>query len=305
MIVVFGSINIDLVTHAPRIPGPGETVMGGDYVASPGGKGANQALAARRAGAKVAMAGAYGRDGFARQALALLKAARVDLKASRAVDAATGAAFIVVDDKGENAIVVAAGANAQAQASQLNSLLVKAGDTLLLQREVPDQENEAAARAAKRSDMRVMLNLAPAGAPSRELMATLDAICVNEHEALELARSLAIASADPDAISAEVHRQFGCMAICTLGPAGAIGYDKGRRFSAPAPKVEVIDTTGAGDTFVGAFAAALDQGKGFEAAMRRGLCAGSLACTKRGAQPSMPGVAEIDALMAREGWASH
>ncbi len=300
MIVVFGSINIDLVTHAKRIPGPGETVLGGDYATSPGGKGANQALAARRAGSKVAMVGAYGRDGFAKPALALLKAGRVDLKASQQVDAATGAAFIVVDAHGENAIVVASGANAQARARQLDALMVKAGDSLLLQREVPDAENLAAAKAAKRSDMRVMLNLAPAGPPSLELMGALDAICVNEHEALALAQAFSIEAKDPDAICAAINKRFGIMAIATLGSAGAVGWDKGQRFAAPAPKIEVVDTTGAGDTFVGAFAAALDQGGDFAAAMKRGLAAGSLACTKAGAQPSMPTASEIDAFMRRE-----
>src|SRR5271156_4636743 len=113
MIVVFGSINIDLVTRAERIPGPGETVLGGDYETNPGGKGANQALAARRAGAKVSLVGAYGADGFADVALSLLRSDGVDLAAARATTKPTGAAFITVDPQGENAIVVAAGANAE------------------------------------------------------------------------------------------------------------------------------------------------------------------------------------------------
>ena len=137
MIVVFGSINIDLVTRAARIPGPGETVLGGDYVAIPGGKGANQALAARRAGAKVALVGAYGADGFAENALELLRRDGVDLSASRRVEKPTGAAFIVVDDNGENAIVVASGANAEARAAQLDAVALAKGDWVLLQRETP------------------------------------------------------------------------------------------------------------------------------------------------------------------------
>jgi ribokinase len=145
MIVVFGSINIDLVTRAERIPAPGETVLGGDYVAIPGGKGANQALAARRAGAEVALIGAYGADGFAETAISLLRADGVDLSACRAVDKPTGVAFITVDPQGENAIVVASGANAEARASQLEASTLTTRDILLLQREVPIAEMEAAA----------------------------------------------------------------------------------------------------------------------------------------------------------------
>lgn len=296
MIVVFGSINIDLVTHARRFPGPGETVMGGDYSASPGGKGANQALAARRAGAGVAMVGAYGRGGFADAALALLRAESVDLTRCRVVDAPTGAAFIVVDPNGENAIIVAAGANAYVEATQIQGL-IKAGDTLLLQREIPDAEIEAAAIEAKRCGARVILNLAPMGAPSKALMGALDAICVNEHEALTLAQGLGLEETDPDAICRAVSQQWRIGAIATLGSAGAVGYDQGERFAAVAPKVDVVDTTGAGDTFIGVYAASLERGDSFDQAMRRGLAAGSLACTKSGAQPSMPTGAEIDAFL--------
>ncbi len=181
MIVVFGSINIDLVTRAERIPGPGETVLGSDYVAIPGGKGANQALAARRAGARVALVGAYGQDGFAEPALALLKADGVELSHSRAAPKPTGAAFIVVDPPGENAIVVASGAKASAEASQLQAFPFGPGDRLLLQREVPIPEVEAAAAFARARGARAMLNAAPAGALSPKLAEALDFLCVNEH----------------------------------------------------------------------------------------------------------------------------
>ncbi len=296
MIVVFGSINIDLVTRAEKIPGPGETTLGGDYVAIPGGKGANQALAARRAGAAVAMVGAYGPDGFAESALALLRADGVDLTSSRRGAHPTGAAFIVVDPSGENAIVVAAGANAEARAAQLDSLAFGSGDLLLLQRETPIPEVEAAARAAKARGAKVMLNAAPAGPVSAALLADVDYLCVNEHEAQMVGASLGASGATPEATAEAISRKFGVATIVTLGPAGAAGFQEGRRFAAPAPPVEVVDTTGAGDTFCGAFAAALDSGLNFERAMQRGLAAGSLACTKAGAQPSMPYAAEIDAL---------
>jgi ribokinase len=298
MIVVFGSINIDLVTRAERIPAPGETVLGGDYVTIPGGKGANQALAARRAGAKVALVGAYGRDDFASVALSLLQADGVDLAASRATSKATGAAFITVDPHGENAIVVASGANAEANAAQLEATGLGAGDFLLLQREVPIAEVEAAAAWARRAGAKVVLNAAPAGELSAGLMANLTYLVVNEHEAAIVGGAFGLAGA-PDEIAGAIARRFEIAVIVTLGAAGAVAFAEGRRREAPAPKIEVVDTTAAGDTFVGAFAAALDAGLSFETALRRGLAAGSLACTKPGAQPSMPYQAEIDAHAAR------
>jgi ribokinase len=299
VVIVFGSINIDLVTRAPRIPGPGETALGRDYVVNPGGKGANQALAARRAGASVAMVGAYGSDSFANDALALLRADGVDLSASRRVDRPTGAAFIVVDDDGENAIVVASGANLAARAEQLHDLTIAPGDILLLQRETPDAETEAAAFKAKARGAKVMLNLAPAGPISGALIGALDYLCVNEHEAASLAETLGLAPRDPAAICREVCQRYGVTAIATLGAAGAVGFRREGPFAAPAPDVKVVDSTAAGDTFVGAFAAALDRGLDFETALRRGLAAGSLACTRAGAQPSMPYAAEIEALAGR------
>lgn len=299
MIVVFGSINIDLVTRAAKIPAPGETVLGGDYIAIPGGKGANQALAARRAGAKVALVGAYGADGFADPALALLRRDGVDLTASRRTEKPTGAAFIVVDDNGENAIVVASGANSEARAAQLDALAMGEGDLLLLQRETPIAEVEAAASSARRRGARVMLNAAPAGPISSTLIGALDYLCVNENEARIVGAALGVKAEEPEAILGEIERTRGVATIVTLGAAGAVGFHAGRRFAAPAPTVEVVDTTGAGDTFVGAFAAALDRGLGFEDAMRRGLAAGSLACAKPGAQPSMPYAEEIEALASR------
>jgi len=293
MIVVFGSINIDLVTRA-KIPAPGETTLGGDYVAVPGGKGANQALAARRAGAKVALVGACGADSFAGSALALINAEGVDLSATRTVGKPTGAAFIVVDPQGENAIVVAAGANAEARAEQLEGLPFGEGDLLLLQREVPEREVDAAALLAKKRGAQVMLNLAPAGAPSGALLGALDYLCVNEHEAATLGRELKVEASEPEAIGAEVARRFGFAVIVTLGPAGAVGFAGGERAFAAAPKVAVVDTTAAGDTFVGAFAAARDRGLSFAEAMKRGVVAGSLACAKAGAQTSMPTAAQIE-----------
>ena len=301
MIAVFGSINIDLVTQVDRIAAPGETVIGASYAAFPGGKGANQALAARRAGADVLMVGAVGRDGFAAPALALLRDAGVDLSAVAEVEVPTGAAFIAVDAEGRNAITVAGGANALARAAALGDFGPGASGLLLLQREVPDAEGAAAAGAARARGMRVVLNLAPSGAVRDSYLRLVDVMVVNEHEAADLARTLGL-SDDHAGLAAHLDLEFGIGAtVVTLGAAGAVGWQGGAEHRVPCPAVEVLDTTAAGDSFVGAFAAALDAGLPFPDALRRGSAAGSLACTVRGAQPSIPHAAAVDALLAAQG----
>ncbi|WP_439495479.1 ribokinase [Bosea sp. (in: a-proteobacteria)] len=296
MITVFGSLNVDLVTAVERLPGAGETVIGPAYALHPGGKGANQALAARRAGAEVALIGAVGRDAFAEIALSLLAADGVDLAGVARVDAPTGAAFIAVDAAGANQIVVAAGANALASAQALSAMALGKRDVLLLQREVPEAECIAAARLVRKAGGRVILNLAPAGVPAAELLDNLDILIVNEHEAAVLAGALGWGELVPDALAQRVDAERGVACIVTLGADGVVGWHGGVRRRLEAPEVEVVDTVAAGDSFVGAFAAALDAGYGFSSALQRGLAAGSLACTVVGAQPSVPRRAEIEAL---------
>jgi ribokinase len=298
MIVVFGSINIDLVTPVERLPGPGETVLGPGYALHPGGKGANQALAARRAGADVVLVGATGRDRFSDTALALLTADGVDLDHVAQVDQPTGAAFIATDREGANQIIVAAGANAAVRPDALRQLELAAEDILLLQREVPEEACLEAARAMKRAGGRVILNLAPAEAPSAALLDQLDMLIVNEHEAMVLAQALGWPEHDPDAIARRLDGERRIATIATLGAAGVVAWIDGARHRFEAPQVAVVDTVAAGDSFAGAFAAALAAGKEMGAALRDGLAAGSLACTRRGAQPSIPRAAEIAALVA-------
>ncbi|RXT43554.1 hypothetical protein B6S44_27995 [Bosea sp. Tri-44] len=299
MIIVFGSLNVDLVTPVDRLPGAGETVMGPGYALHPGGKGANQALAARRAGAEVTLVGAVGRDGFAEIALGLLVEDGVDLSNVVRTDAPTGAAFIAVDADGANQIVVAAGANALAKADAVEELKPGEGDLLLLQREVPESECLRAAQAMRTGGGRVILNLAPAGEPAPELLALTDILIVNEHEALVLARSLGWAENEPDAIAQRIDGERGIACIVTLGAAGAVGWYGGVRRRLEAPAVAAVDTVAAGDSFVGAFAAALQAGLGFSGALQRGLAAGSLACTVTGAQPSVPRREAIEALASK------
>lgn len=294
MIVVFGSVNVDFVTRVPRIPSPGETVLGPGYDVIPGGKGANQALAAARAGARVALAGAVGQDPFAGIGLSLLEAEGVDLSRTARVDAPTGAAFISVDDAiGENAIVVAAGANNRVSASQLEGMALGPSDTLLLQREVPDGEAAKAAAIAKAAGARVVLNAAPAGAIPHDMLGALDVLIVNEHEVIVVGEALGIGG-EPDDVARGIDARHGIATVVTLGGEGVLGWTGGVRRHVPALSITPVDTTAAGDAFCGAFSAALDAGYGFTMALARGAAAGSLACTIRGAQPSLPRREAID-----------
>lgn len=288
MIIVFGSVNVDFVTRVTSIPKPGETVLGPAYDVIPGGKGANQALAAQRAGSPTIMAGAVGDDPFAAIGLRLLIEAGVDCSAVAKVAAPTGVAFITVDQNGENAITVASGANAYASAKALEALSIGPKDTLLMQREVPEAEQIAAARFAKSKGARVLLNVAPAGIVTEELATLLDIILVNEHEAMVVAKGFGLSAESPTDAAQAIASARGIACIVTLGSEGAVGWTDGVRRQIPAPSVTVVDTTAAGDAFCGAFAAALDQGFGFTGALARGVTAGSLACTIHGAQPSLP-----------------
>lgn len=297
MITVFGSLNVDFVTMVAALPAPGETVLGPGYVTWPGGKGANQALAAARAGARTALVGAVGNDASADIALGLLRAAGVDLSRVRHCAQMTGAAFITVDAAGANQIVVAQGANRAADADQLQGMPWQPRDWLLLQGEVSPAANLAAAQAAKSAGLHVILNLAPAFDPDPALLAMVDILIVNAGEALHLARTLSWPEVEADAICARLDRDFGLCAIATLGADGVIGWRGGIRRAFDAFRVDVVDTTAAGDAFVGAFAAASDKGFGFVQALQYGVAAGALACTVRGAQPSLPDDAAITALL--------
>ncbi len=287
MTTVFGSINVDLVSRVATLPGPGETVSGSDYVLFPGGKGANQALAARRAGAAVRMIGAVGDDAMAATALAELRAGGVDLAAVRALEGATGLALITVDAQGENSIVVTAGANARAEAAWYDGPQA-APDMLLAQMEVPFGQTAAAARKAHEAGGRVMLSIAPFTPLSVDDLGPFAFIVVNEHEARDLAAAYGLATGDPRAIPDLLAGHLDRQIVVTLGAAGAVTAGPEGAVSVPAPTVQVVDTTGAGDTFAGALAAFLDEGRPLDAAMRLAAVAGALTCTREGAQPSFP-----------------
>ncbi len=294
MITVFGSINVDLVTRVERTPRPGETVHGSDYRLIPGGKGANQALAARRAGAEVRLVGAIGDDFLSRVALSELEAAGVDLVHVARLAGPTGVAIITVDAGGENAIVVSPGANARATATDIPANAFTEGDTLLLQMEVPLAESLIAARMAREAGTRVVLSVAPYTALPAEDAAAFDMLIVNEHEAADFARHLGVGGGNVDETVAALAGHVGRTVIATLGPDGAVAATPADgTVRVPALAVTPVDTTGAGDTFCGVLAAYLDEGASLRTAMVRAAVAGSLAVTREGAQPSFPTRAEI------------
>ncbi|MEP0322029.1 ribokinase [Bauldia litoralis] len=295
MITVFGSINVDIVSRVAKSPQPGETVMGSDYQLIAGGKGAHQALAARRAGAKVRLVGAIGDDDIAGRALTELDPAGVDLSDVAHLSGTTGVAIITVNDAGENTIVVSPGANARVSAAQVPPDSFSAEDTLLLQMEVPHDENRAVARRAAAAGARVVLSLAPFSPIDVEQLDPASIVIVNEHEAADFARHLGLSARGETAVVTALARRLNRTVIATLGPEGAVASGPDGLIRVPALAVTPVDTTGAGDTFAGVLAAYLDEGATLEAAMARAAIAGSLACTKHGAQPSFPTRAEIEA----------
>jgi ribokinase len=292
LIVVFGSINVDLVAQTARLPRPGETLAGESFALLPGGKGANQALAARRAGADVALVGAVGADVFAPIALTGLREAGVDLQSISESALPTGVALIHVDARGENCITVIAGANADAVSDAIPLELLEAGTTLLLQLELPMAMVAQAALRGRSRGARVVLNAAPAHPLPSSLLSSLDILIVNESEAAMIAADLGIEPA-AEGFANEIHRRFGCRAVVTRGAQGAVAAADCRLWHAPAPLVGVVDTTGAGDAFVGALAAAIDRGAAWPRALADGVAAGALACTAAGAQAALPGTSAI------------
>ena len=297
MITVFGSINMDLNAMTERLPRPSETVMGSAFTTAAGGKGANQALAARRAGAIVRMAGAVGDDGMASQALALLADAAVDLANVRVAAEATGTAHILVAEDGENMIVVVPGANGTVTADDAKKAInaMTRGDYLLLQFEIPAAAVEAALSGAKAKGVISIVNIAPLTAEARRLGALADILVANETEFDLFAGKGDLTMEAREATMRELHAATNQTIIVTLGAEGVIAIRRGEIHRAEGLTVEPVDTVGAGDTFCGYLAASLDAGLAFPKALRRAAVAGSLACLKPGAQPSIPFAAAVDA----------
>jgi len=297
VIVVFGSINVDLVIRVAAQPRPGETVLAPGYRLVPGGKGANQALAARRAGAEVKMYGAVGDDGFATVALGGLRAAGVDLTGIAVVAQPTACAAITVDAAGENQIAVASGANLAARADQVPDAVLGPGTTLVLQLEVALEETARLIARAKARGTRVVLSAAPARALPAALLAGVDLLLVNRIEAVMLAEAACLGGADATGAATALARAFGPTVVVTLGGEGARAVTAAGITRVPSLPITPVDTTGAGDAFAGVLAAALDRGHPLAEALRRASVAGALACLEEGAQ-TLPDAAAIEAALA-------
>jgi ribokinase len=297
MVIVFGSINLDLLCRVACFPVPGETVSGSSFTTFPGGKGANQALAAARAGASVQLFGAVGRDAFASVATALLVSGGVDIQSVAKVDGPTGCATIVVDEHGENCIVVVAGANAMADPGTVPDAALTTQTVLVLQQEVDGAANTALIARARRAGARIILNAAPAHPVSLELLQAIDMLVVNESEASALATAFDWAATPHSFAASATAAAPRLSVILTLGAGGALWIKGSRTLRVQAPHVRVVDTTGAGDAFVGTLAAAIDGGAPPAVALRRAVVAGSLACTAHGAQPALPDRAAVDVLL--------
>ena len=282
-ITVIGSINMDLVTVTPTLPNVGETVLGSQFSTIPGGKGANQAVAAARLGADVTMIGCVGKDVFGQELLAHLKKEGVNIDNVEPVThKETGTASITIAN-GDNSIIVVQGANNEVTSSFIKEKeeLIATSDILLLQLEIPIETVEAAAKIAQQNGVRVILNPAPIQPLSQQLVNAVDFITPNEHE-------LSVLLDQKERLETIKEKL-----VITKGAEGISYFDNGKEVTVPSFQVDVIDTTGAGDTFNGAFAVALSNDFSLEGACQFGAAAGALSVTKLGAQSGMPTLEEL------------
>jgi ribokinase len=310
MILVVGSLNMDQVVEVPRLPALGETLLvAGSLKLVPGGKGANQAVAMARLGAPVAMAGRVGTDPFGEQLLKALLADKINTGLI-AIDQqeASGTAFIFLSPNGENAIIVASGANMhigqdRAQLTNIFEAIARAR-VLVLQLEIPLETVKTLIATGHNAGIPVVLNLAPAQALAWEALRQLRVLIVNEIEASLLAGQQIDRREDAHIVATTLHKQGVPIVVITLGAQGAIlasddGTGTAQTIYQPAPKVHVVDTTAAGDCFAGAFTVALTEGQSLEDALHFAVNASALKVTRFGAQPGLPTRAEVDAFLAQ------
>ncbi|MCY1408572.1 Ribokinase [compost metagenome] len=289
---------MDLVTRAPRLPKGGETLIGQSFTTVSGGKGANQAVAAARLGAQVSMIGCVGNDAYGEALRGALLAEQIDCRAVSTVDGSSGVALIVVDDSSQNSIVIVPGANGALTAETIDRFdsVIRAADVLICQLEVPDASVGHALKRGRELGKTVILNPAPASRPlPSDWYASIDYLIPNESEASALS-GLSVDSLDTAQAAATRLIALGAgKVIITLGAQGSLFAD-GQRFEHfPAPAVKAVDTTAAGDTFVGGFAAALAAGNDEAQAIRFGQVAAALSVTRAGAQPSIPALSDVQA----------
>jgi ribokinase len=309
-ILVVGSLNADLVVRAPHFPQPGETISGEDLQVIPGGKGANQAVASARLGANVAMLGRVGKDNFGDFLLNNLKSNKVDSQLVQRDDASTGTAIIVVDSNGQNSIVLSPGANGKVSSSDIEHASFSDFNLLLLQLEIPILTVLSAAKLAKENNIRILLNPAPAKELPDELISLADFIIPNETE-LSLLTGIDVNDIPSTEKAARILLQRGAKhVIVTLGSKGALIVDMDTSTHVDTYPVNVVDTTAAGDAFIGGFAVSLislesasmladsqKQASALQRAVQYGCACGALATTKFGAQPSLPTKEEVEKLL--------
>jgi ribokinase len=297
LIIVIGSINLDLIANVDRLPSAGETVSGSGFTTAPGGKGANQALAAARAGASVRMVGAVGKDSFAAEALALLRDGKVDLSGVAETFASTGVALIMVGKDGENVIAIAPGANASVLPGDLSKAFLTKGDVVLLQHEIPLATIEAALEQARAAGAVTVLNTAPFQRDAAAFLGNADYVVANETEFDLYSEALGLVGGDRTARMRDFAVKTGNIVVVTLGGDGVMAATPADFLTLPAMPITPVDTVGAGDTFCGYFAAGLAAGLPLEQALARAGAAGTLACLKQGAQPAIPLAKDVDAIV--------
>ena len=288
MIIVFGSVNVDMVMAVKTMPRPGDTVLSPSYKMIPGGKGANQAVAAARAGSEVKFFGSVGQDEFGKFAVSAMEDADVDLTGLSKCTEPTGCAMVCVDATGENMISVASGANDKADQSKIPDFLLSQGNTILLQLETPAQQNWDLIERAKKIGARTILNLAPAHNVPVNILESIDILVLNQIEATTLALHLGFDVISPTVAARRIATNFGITCVVTLGAEGAIACSPEGVWQVQAMKIDAVDTTAAGDAFVGVLAASLDGGMTLPEALNRASAASGLACTTSGAQSSLP-----------------
>lgn len=296
-VVVFGSLNMDLVVCVPRMPSPGETLTGYNFRSNPGGKGANQAVACRRQGALVEMVGRVGDDGFGLQMLAAMKAEGVESQGVKAVaEQATGVAVIMVDEQAQNSIAIISGANATLKEDDAESLRTRLADAamLLLQLEVPMPAVVRAALVARQVGCTVLLNAAPVQVLPEILWPLISILVVNEIEAATLSGVSIVTRKNAAEVARLLLQRGPHQVIITLGENGVVCASVESVQAYDAVKVNATDTTAAGDTFIGSLAAMLVEGQDIGQAVRHAIRAAAISVTRAGAQTSMPSRAEVE-----------
>lgn len=315
-VVVIGSLNADLVVRAPRFPGPGETISGGDLLTIPGGKGANQAVAAARQGARVAMVGRVGRDNFAPFLVENLNANHVNTSHVSEDSVASGTAIIIVDENGQNSIVISPGANGKVNMKDVDA--APDASILLLQFEIPMETVLHAAKRYKSNGATVILNPAPARQIPADLLAHVDILVPNESELALLSNTPVTDIKSAENAAQEILKLGVKIVIVTMGSRGALIVTADRAVQVNAFQVDVVDTTAAGDAFIAGFTSKLlettlessgsplkteQQAVRLQSAVRYGCACGALATTKFGAQPSLPTKDEVEKFLLLRGGA--